>query len=243
MKLLKFNIYFLSLVFSGLALLGCDVLNSSEVGVDKKNNAIYIWSPSLKSDALVDFGAEPWELDGIFWSYNGKPYSGLINLNEEVAPENYKTYVHYVTYEDSFFEVVNGRFSRYINDVDSNKADFKILGTIEGVQGRYFMKNKNGRDMIIMGKKVPVPSSDYRFFFEENKKVSLIQKSENERVYYNGTYTLQNDNNGIINIVCSLSDGGYSNPRMIIEFNKSTGKYIFRGDLRNEPNFDLNIVE
>ena len=132
--------------------------------------------------------------------------------------------------------------SNEINKMNSqenrNDNNSDLLGIYHGVQPAYFLKNQYGDDMEINGNKVPVPSSDFKFILKEGGVVNLqqINLEDNSRIYYNGSFTVEN-NNDFTNIVCNLSDGHSSNPTYKIIINKSTGTTSCSGN--NEPDFSL----
>ena len=124
------------------------------------------------------------------------------------------------------------------SEVNQTNNNAELIGMYHGVQPGYYLKNQYGNDMEINGNKIPVPSSDYKFILKEGGIVSLqqINLEDNSRVYYNGSYTVDN-NNGSIRVVCNLSDGHSSNPTYNIDIDKTTGSIKCLG--KNEPEFLL----
>jgi hypothetical protein len=120
--------------------------------------------------------------------------------------------------------------------VTNNNAE--LLGTYHGVQEAYYLKNQYGNDMEVNGNKIPVPSIDYKFILKEGGIVTLqqINLDDDSRVYYHGSFTVDNSNLSI-KIVCNLSDDHSSNPTYNIEFDKSTN--IIKCIGNNEPEFLL----
>jgi hypothetical protein len=117
-----------------------------------------------------------------------------------------------------------------------------LLGNYHGIQPSYFMKNQYGDDMIINGNKVPVPSVDYKFLLKENNVVSLqqINLEDNSRVYYDGVYKVLENDNDIVKIECSLSDGRNSKPIYFLTINKSDKKGFCNG--AEESEFVINKI-
>lgn len=115
----------------------------------------------------------------------------------------------------------------------------EFLGNYHGIQPGYFMKNQYGDDMIINGKKIPVPSIDYKFLLKENNVVGLqqINLEDNTRVYYDGTYKIIANDTSKTKIECSLSDGTTSHPTYVLTINNLDKKGICNGN--NEPEFSV----
>jgi len=136
---------------------------------------------------------------------------------------------------DTTFSKENNETASEENQIDKN---VDLLGIYHGVQPSYYLKNQYGDDMEINGNKVPVPSIDFKFILKENGIVNLqqINLEDNSRVYYDGSFSVAN-NNGMINIVCNLSDGHSSNPTYKIVIDKSSNSITCIGN--NEPEFSL----
>lgn len=119
----------------------------------------------------------------------------------------------------------------------------EFLGNYHGIQPGYFIKNKYGDDMVINGNKVPVPSIDFKFLIKKNNIVSLqqINLEDNSRVYYKGTTKIISDDDNLIKIKCSLSDGQSSSPTYTLSINKTNKTVICIGT--NEPEFDLELIK
>lgn len=100
------------------------------------------------------------------------------------------------------------------------------LGIYHGIQESYFMKNQYGDEMIIAGKKVPVPASDFKFLLKEKNVVSLQQTNlkDNQRYYYNGSYKIVSNESDLIKLEISVSDGQGSSLTYILEINKTDKK-------------------
>ena len=116
-------------------------------------------------------------------------------------------------------------------------ADF--LGNYHGVQPSYYTKNQYGDDMIVNGKTITVPSSDFKFLIKENNVVTLQQTNleDNNRVYYSGNYEIISDSSTTINIACKITDGKNSNPKYILNINKIDKSGTCIG--HNEPDFNF----
>jgi hypothetical protein len=112
-------------------------------------------------------------------------------------------------------------------------------GVFQGVQPGYYLKNEFGDDLLVLGKKVPVPSSDYKFLFQEDGSVRLQQTNleDNKRYYYEGNYRILSNNNETLVVLCTLSDGGTSNPTYTLNINKANYSGICKGD--NQPVFTV----
>ena len=115
----------------------------------------------------------------------------------------------------------------------------EFLGNYHGIQPSYFMKNQYGDDMIIRGNKIPISSIDYKFLLKENNVVSLqqINLENDNRVYYDGTYKILNDDSNTTKIECSLHYDEISNPTYILTISKIDKKGTCTG--RNEPEFSI----
>jgi len=115
----------------------------------------------------------------------------------------------------------------------------EFLGIYHGQQPSYFLKNQYGDDMIVNGNKVSVPGIDYKFILKENGIANLQQTSleDNSRFYYDGTYSiLQEDANKLI-IECKMSDGKSSFPSYTLTIEKSNLKGTCKGS--NDPEFEI----
>lgn len=125
---------------------------------------------------------------------------------------------------------------------NSKSLEVKYLGIYHGIQAPYFMKNQFGDDMIINGKKVPVPSIDYKFILKEEGVVNLQQTSleDNTRYYYDGKYSIINEDENFISINCELSDGKNSNPTYSLKINKNKLNGTCKGD--NDPEFEIEKI-
>ncbi len=121
------------------------------------------------------------------------------------------------------------------------EADF--LGVYQGTQPGYFLKNQYGDDLIVAGKKAPVPSCDYKFLFKENHVVSLQQTSleDQRRVYYEGSYKIVKQDSDSIKLECTVSDGKYSNPTYVLIVNKTDKTGVCLGG--DEPEFSIKKIQ
>jgi hypothetical protein len=127
-----------------------------------------------------------------------------------------------------------------INSSEKSKSlEVKYLGIYHGIQAPYFMKNQFGDDMIINGKKVPVPGIDYKFILKEEGIVNLQQSSleDNTRYYYDGKYSIIDEDENFISITCKLSDGKSSNPDYNLKIDKRNLKGTCKGS--NDPEFEI----
>ncbi|MDA9685591.1 hypothetical protein N9T93_01370, partial [Flavobacteriaceae bacterium] len=112
-------------------------------------------------------------------------------------------------------------------------------GSFQGTQGAYYPKNKYGKEIIISGNPLLIPSVKHKFLFQDEDIVSLQQISgDGLKVYYEGKYqVIKNDY--IILIECKLSNGDGSNPTMTIEYNKQYNQYTVKEDGIGGPEFYL----
>lgn len=117
----------------------------------------------------------------------------------------------------------------------------EYAGLYQGVQESYYLKNQFGDDMVIGGRKVPVPSIDYKFIIKGDGIVNLQQTSleDNTRVYYNGNYQVIAEDGNLIKLQCELSDGSGSKPTYVLTINKSTGTASCKGN-KFEPEFSVS---
>jgi hypothetical protein len=81
-----------------------------------------------------------------------------------------------------------------------------FLGEYNGIQSSYMLKDKFGDDLILNGKKVPVPSAEYKYMFQKDNIVSMKQTNlENNSSYiYEGTYSIKSEDNKIFILECNL---------------------------------------
>lgn len=137
----------------------------------------------------------------------------------------------------------NSNHQREITNITDRSLSVEFFGNYNGIQPSYNLKNQYGDDMIINGKKITVPSSDFKFLIKENSVVTLQQTNleVNSRIYYSGTYKIISDSSTTINIVCEITDGKNSNPKYILNINKvnKSGTCISE----NEPNFNFKKIK
>jgi uncharacterized protein YcfL len=114
-----------------------------------------------------------------------------------------------------------------------------LLGIYEGDQIAYTMKNQFGDDMIVAGKKIKVPASNYKVIFKEKHEISIQQtsKEDESRYYYDGVYSISQDDNNYYELVCKVRDGKSSNLAYTMTINKKELSIHCVG--HNEPDFDL----
>jgi hypothetical protein len=114
-----------------------------------------------------------------------------------------------------------------------------FLGIYEGEQVGYTMKNRFGDDMIAAGKKIKAPACNYKVIFKENHQVSIQQtsKEDESRYYYDGVYSISQNDNNYYELVCKVSDGKSSNLTYTMTINKKEFSIHCIG--HNEPDFDL----
>lgn len=115
----------------------------------------------------------------------------------------------------------------------------QFLGIYHGEQSSYFMKNQYGDDMIVNGNKVSVPGIDYKFILKENGVVNLQQISleDNSRYYYDGTYSIIQEDTNKLTIECKMSDGKSSFPTYTLFIEKASVKGTCKGS--NDPEFEI----
>ena len=142
---------------------------------------------------------------------------------------------------DNAKEQVDPNNQKTENNTSENIKSLEVpyLGIYHGIQASYFMKNQFGDDMIINGKKVPVPSIDYKFLLKEEGVVNLQQSSleDNTRYYYDGKYSIINEDENFISINCEMSDGKNSNPTYSLKINKKKLNGTCKGS--NDPEFEI----
>ena len=64
------------------------------------------------------------------------------------------------------------------NHLKENIQHDIIIGLYSGVQPSYVMKDKFGDDLVINGKKLTIPSAEYKYFFDKNN--SYVSHSQNK---------------------------------------------------------------
>ena len=130
-----------------------------------------------------------------------------------------------------------------VNFPDKKLAKLDFFGIYQGVQPSYNLKNKNGEDMVVKGKKILVNETDYKFLFKENNVVCLEQTDINQDVQYNynGTFKIIIDDIQLLKIKCTLTDGLNSNPVFTIVFNKSDSTVLCIA--KDTPDFKLEKLK
>lgn len=108
------------------------------------------------------------------------------------------------------------------NDELPNGLSVKYLGVYEGIQEGYNLRNENGEEMEVRGEKIPVPSCSYKFTLKLNNEVTLqqVNLSNQQNIFYAGTYQIVNEDADEILISCSVSDGNGSSPNYNLSINK-----------------------
>lgn len=124
--------------------------------------------------------------------------------------------------------------------VNSDNKESDILGTYHGITLPYNMKNKYGDETIVNGKKITIPSIDYKFILAKEGSVSLQQTNldDNTRYYYEGTFTMIDSEEKWTKLECSLSDGEYANPIYILTIWPLEDKALCQSS-NNEPDIML----
>ncbi len=122
---------------------------------------------------------------------------------------------------------------------NSKELSRELLGTYEGHQPKYAMRNKDGGELVIGGNKVWVPACDYKFELKSKNKVTMSQLSEEKTkpYLYTGTYTIIKDDAEKIEILCKVSLDKYTNPEYSLVIDKKEKSAICYGS--NEPPFAL----
>ena len=117
-----------------------------------------------------------------------------------------------------------------------------FLGVYHGIQQSYYLRNRYGDVMIIAGNKVTVPSIDFKFLLKKDNvaNLQLTNLEDNERDYYDGSYSIIDDETDSIKVEISSSDGQGSSPTYILEINKSTKTGNCIG--KNEPVFNISKI-
>ncbi len=127
---------------------------------------------------------------------------------------------------------------------EKGKALFpEFLGNYNGIQPGYYMKNQFGKEMVINGNKVEVPSCDFTFLLKENNVVRLLQINldNNQRIYYEGNYSIISENDNKVIIECTVSDGETSNPTYALTIQKADKTGFCSGS--NEPEFSVQKIK
>jgi len=126
-------------------------------------------------------------------------------------------------------------------EVDTiDKALLKLIsGIYHGVQDEYNMKNKFGDDVLIAGKSVTVPSTDYKIIIGEDKSIEVQQTSlaDNSRYYMSGIYTVVSQQDSIFELSCHLTDEPKSNIEYTLKVNVLTFNAKCSG--LNQPDFEV----
>jgi hypothetical protein len=135
--------------------------------------------------------------------------------------------------------------SSEVNQTSSNtNTSYDIIGDFIGTQNEYIMKNKDGNDMVINGKTITVPTSNYIFTINSNGTCSLKQISNNQTVYYSGAFTSTSSSQNEVSLICSLkelSNSKYpSTPTYTLLIDKNTKKGNCVGNA-SEPSFNIEI--
>tara|TARA_B100001287_G_C22686426_1_gene533946 strand:- start:1996 stop:2487 length:492 start_codon:yes stop_codon:yes gene_type:complete len=118
----------------------------------------------------------------------------------------------------------------------STNESLDILGTYDGKQPSYYMKNANGDDVIINGQRIRIPSSIETFVIAKDNKVGYAQTDTEDNKTYNftGTYKILEESSDMVKIKCSLSDGKYSNQNITLEIypDKKEAVAIYKDDIK-----------
>jgi hypothetical protein len=95
--------------------------------------------------------------------------------------------------------------------------------------------------MVVNGNKISVPGIDYKFLLQKGNKVSLQQTSlENgQRYFYEGSFTVLEDDAQRIKLQCKVSDGSGSSPTYILNIEKSSLIGMCQGS-EFEPEFAIS---
>lgn len=122
------------------------------------------------------------------------------------------------------------------------KFSHDLIGIYHGIQPGYVLKDRYGDELIIDGKRIHVPSIDYKFEIGENGNINLeqINLEDNDKHYYKGCYKIIVDDNNEITIKCFLIDNQGSNPKCLLRIDKTLKKATYIAE--NEPQFKLERI-
>jgi hypothetical protein len=118
----------------------------------------------------------------------------------------------------------------------TEKYPAEIIGSFNGQQVSYNLKNKDGNDMIIRGNPVTVPGYAVNFTLNNNGTVAFIQQAAGVgRVYYNGSFKVLENSGANIQVQCDVSTSDKtSNPTYILNYDKSANQITCSGG-NSEP--------
>jgi len=130
--------------------------------------------------------------------------------------------------------------SSSINEVGEPAGlSVRFLGVYSGTQESYHLRNENGVEIEINGEMVTVPSCDYKFIIQLNNRVSVKQINLNnqQRISYEGTYQVVDEDENTISISCAVSDNNGSSPNYTLQINKADKSAVCFSN--SEPEFTL----
>ncbi|KAB2909109.1 MAG: hypothetical protein LC102_01635 [Ignavibacteriales bacterium] len=122
----------------------------------------------------------------------------------------------------------------------SNKELGKaLLGTYEGYQESYPMRDQYGNVQYVGGQKLMVDACDYKFEIAKNNKVTMYQlpAGKSKPYVYKGSYKIIEDKSNYVEILCKVSLDKYTNPEYTIVIDKKTKTATCEGT--NEPEFTM----
>ena len=131
------------------------------------------------------------------------------------------------------------------NHLKENIQHDIIIGLYSGVQPSYVMKDKFGDDLVINGKKLTIPSAEYKYFFDKNNLVSLkltALEENGKSYYYEGNYSVITEDKNKIVLECKIYlKETNSNPIHTITIDKTNKTATEKGD--DDSEVELKYIE
>jgi hypothetical protein len=127
----------------------------------------------------------------------------------------------------------------------SKKLPDSLLGKYEGIQESYYMKNEEGRPVIIKGQKIAVPSSQFSFVIKTNNLVDLKQKNLQDNSIYNyqtGKYKIIEEKDNLFILECSSFGQDYTSLTYILKLNTLNKTAIVNSGNNSEPSFTITKI-
>src|SRR5690554_423364 len=128
-----------------------------------------------------------------------------------------------------------------VDDTIKNIHD-SLLGKYEGEQKSYSLKNRTGKEVIVKGNKVVIPSSQFYYILRANNKIDLYQRNNDNYSIYNYPtvdYRVIEENDEYLTIEFVSFGKEYSNMTDVIKINKNNKTAICLHKHQMEPDFPL----
>ena len=137
------------------------------------------------------------------------------------------------------------------------ELDSEFFGVYTGEQKGYTLKDKFGDDMILMGNKVIIPSSEHKFMIQKDNVVSMKQTALDgsmSPIIYEGSYKVDENTNSIIIecLVSAIGDDGVVT--YVLTIDKSTMKmtclqvgntgvpaFVLKNPMLDKKAYDINF--